>query len=369
MAAYQNKMMNKPNTGMVDQPTTMPVQPTGGTTWNPTRNPGYGSGEGDRERYLRTLQDVPDPGAGPPVSMNATGNPTWGGPGQAPQPTNMPAVNMPAKDNPTLGGPGTAPQPVNMPTVQPAPQPNYSGRGRGGYNGQSSIGGVSAVNPQASQMDYDSLSPFIDSAYNQAMTRLNPQLEQQSNAFDQSMINRGMGVGSEAYNNAKQQMDFNQNDARQAAAFGAMGFGTNIQNQMFGQDNARSQLSNALLRSRWGLDEQGRQFDAGLGEQGRQFDANQGYLWDRADMNDLSWLDNVNFRDRGYNDQQDWNYFNARQGLLGAIPGWNPAMIDVAGNANAASNSQWNNYSAQNQQNQNAWGQITDILGMGGAFL
>jgi len=303
----------------------------------------------------------------------------------------------------------TAYQPAAAATQASAYAPERSGRG-------TNTGGVSAVNPQAGQMDYDALSTFTDAAYNQAMTRLNPQMQQQSSKFDQDMINRGIGVGSEAYNEAKQQMDFGQDDARQNAAFNAMQFGTGIQNQMFGQDAQRSQLANALLQAQMqndlgysNLNEQGREFNdrlnqqgeqfgqqlnqqgdqfgqqlnqqgdqflRSLNEQGRQFDENlfnnqyqygdqSNYQWDRAQMNDLGWLANFDRDNQRYNDQQDWNYFNANQGLLGAIPGWNPAQIDVAGNAGAATNSQNAAFNAQNAMNQQAWSQITDVMGMG----
>ena len=295
-------------------------------------------------------------------------------------------VASPNPYTPTVPGLQTPYKPATT-TQASAYTPSQSVRG-------SSAGGVSAVNPQAGQVDYDSLNQFIDPAYKTAMTRLDPQLTAQKNKFDQDMVSRGIGVGSDAYNRAFQQMDANQNDARQSAAFNAMQFGTGIQNQMFGQDQARSQLANALLQAQMSNDlgysnlneqgrefndkfnQQGEQFGQQMNEQGRQFDEqmfnNQyqygdqsNYQWDRAQMNDLGWLANFDRDNQRYNDTQDWNFFNANQGILGSVPGWNPAMIDVTGNTNAASNSQNNAFNAQQGMNQNAWSQITDVLGMG----
>ena len=275
----------------------------------------------------------------------------------------------------------TAPQPYANQPANGAQSPNPYSTGPTGVSnpmqpmtpdGSTSTGGVSAVNPQASAYDYEGLKRFEDAAYDEAMQRLAPQLNQQSDKFDQMMVNRGIPIGSEAYQEAKQQLDFNQNDARQSAAFNAMGFGRDTQNQMFGQDATRSQLANSLLQAQMGnelgyagLNEQGRQFDTSFGENQRQFNDNSNYRWDRAQMNDMGWLANFDRENQRYNDQQDWNFFNANQGLLGAIPGWNPAQIDVNGATGAATNSQNAAFNAQNQMNQQAWSQITDVMGMG----
>lgn len=147
----------------------------------------------------------------------------------------------------------------------------------------SSIGGVSAVNPQAR----GNYQQYQDAAYQNARLRLDPIQQQQTAAFDQSMINRGAPMGGEGYNEARQQLSWNQSDADKQAAFNAMQFGLDVQAQDFGQDATRSSLANALLQQKWGTDlgyagiaEGGRQFDAGLGEQGRQFNQGLGLQYD-----------------------------------------------------------------------------------------
>lgn len=141
------------------------------------------------------------------------------------------------------------------------------------------VGGQSAVSPQARGDAFKNVDKYIDQSFNNAMNRLNPSLEAQKAAFDQQLVNRGISVGSDAYNKAYRQLDMNQNDARQNAAFQAMGFGTGLQDQMFQQDNARSQLANSLLQAQMqnklgfaGLGENARQFNAGMDEGARQFD-------------------------------------------------------------------------------------------------
>ena len=244
---------------------------------------------------------------------------------------------------------------------------------QGGGSGGSSIGGVSAVNPKAGAMDYGSLDPFIDSAYNTAMTRLEPQMEQQRDRFDQAMINRGIPVGGDAYNEALQQMDANQNDARQSAMFNAMGFGTDIQSQMFGQDATRSQLANALLQSKWGtdlgyagLDEQGRQFDAGLGEGQRQYDYNllekqrqfddmSSRGWDAQTFGQMMGLEGVDFRNRQYNDYRSDYGDSLLMAMLGYGGGQQPQWN---ADPNQAYSSQLG-YGSSNYGNwANMWGNI-----------
>lgn len=239
---------------------------------------------------------------------------------------------------------------------------------QGGGNGAHSIGGVSAVNPQAGQAnELDAFQRYEDQAYSAAMGRLEPQFDQQMARFEQDMASRGIPVGSEAYNSALAQIQQGQGDATQQAIFNAMGFGLGAQNQSFQQDYARSQLANALLQAQWqkelgwgniGLGQQGlqlqqnrlnedaRQFDSNLGYQydtfydtlgqrAYEFDAgqdydywNQGNYWDfaydRANMNDY-----FNAYDRDYGSQMDFmnlvmNMFGGSPGSAGLNPGYYP---------------------------------------------
>jgi hypothetical protein len=67
------------------------------------------------------------------------------------------------------------------------------------------------------------------------MRRLQPQLQMEQKSFDQKMVNQGIPVGSEAYNNAKRQFDMTQNDRLVAAQTGGIGVGLQANQQGFNQ--------------------------------------------------------------------------------------------------------------------------------------
>lgn len=192
---------------------------------------------------------------------------------------------------------------------------------------QSSIGGVSAVNPQAR----GNYQQYIDAAYDNTKGRLDPIFEQQRNAYNQQMVNMGLPVGGEAYNKSFQQMDQNQNDAYSNASFGAMGFGLDAQNQDFNQDATRSGLANALLQSKWGTDlgyyntdtnaaltreglaEGGRQFDTGLAEGGRQYDNSLGLQYDNLGQRGYEFDSGLDKQYWDSQNQYDYMYDRAGQ--------------------------------------------------------
>jgi hypothetical protein len=86
-------------------------------------------------------------------------------------------------------------------------------------------------------------------------------MELQDDRFAQELINKGIDPNSEAGQKAFRQKQMGQSDLLSASAFGAMGFGTDIQNQMFQQDFGRSQLANAMLQAQMGLSQRGHEFD------------------------------------------------------------------------------------------------------------
>ena len=243
---------------------------------------------------------------------------------------------------PPMGAPGmNAPaSPLNPSGGQPANP--LAEAITGSSSGATSTGGVSAVNPQAGMADYNSLQRFEDAAYNQAMQRLDPQLGQQSDSFDQQMVNRGIPIGSEAYQEAKQQLDFNQNDARSSAAFQAMGFGQGVQNQMFGQDAQRAGLSNSLLQAQMSnqlgysglgenqrqftgqFGENQRQFDNAFGETGRQFNDQSNRAWDAQGYGQMMGLEGNQFRNQMYNDSRSDYQNNLVMSMLGYGGGQQP---------------------------------------------
>lgn len=181
-----------------------------------------------------------------------------------------------------------------------------------------SIGGVSAVNPQAGQAnELDAFKRYEDAAFANASGRLNPFIEQQKAQFAQQMANQGIPAGSDAYNKALAQMNRSQSDAMSGAAFDSMGFGLQAQNQSFGQDHARSQLANALMQAQMQKDvgmanvnlgygrlsQDGRQFDQGLAEKARQFNDALSYDYD-------TFYDTLGQRNYEFDSTQDYNYWD-----------------------------------------------------------
>lgn len=254
------------------------------------------------------------------------------------------------------------------PKYRPDDPKNLTQR-RGNY------GGASTVTPRATGDGFAQVDKYIDQSYNNALNRLQPQMEQGRDALTQSLIDRGIGVGSEAHSEAMRTQGQVENDALQNAAFQAMGFGTGLQNQLWNQDFQAKGMNLQNAQAMRALAEQGRQADmgnafnyAGLNEQARQFQDQSARAWDQAAFRDLSWLDNQNFRNRQYNDSRDDLWFNMRQALLGAIPGWNPAQIDVNGAANSATNSQQAAFDAGMAQDQAMWNNIGTAAGAMMAF-
>ena len=263
----------------------------------------------------------------------------------------------------------------------PTRQPGATGFGSGRTSSYAGFRG-SPQTAQAGPAQFDSMREYQDQAFQHGMSRLQPQIDQQNRRAAQDLVNRGIDPASAAGRNMLDQNARNQNDLRSSMLTQAMRLGLQAQNQAFGQS-----ANNADRRQRHdqfysGLGEQGRQFDAGLRERGRQFDAglNEGGRQFDVGMNqrqsefDRNRLDANT--DRGWNmlqqalmmDQNIWNMnqqagqqqFNARQAIAGSIPGWNPAMIDVNGAANAATNSQNARFNAQ--QSMNPW----NVIGQAG---
>ena len=67
------------------------------------------------------------------------------------------------------------------------------------------------------------------------MRRLQPQLQMEEKAFNQQMVNQGIPVGSEAYENARRMFDMKQNDRLVAAQTGGIDVGLRANQQGFGQ--------------------------------------------------------------------------------------------------------------------------------------
>lgn len=136
-------------------------------------------------------------------------------------------------------------------------------------------GGVSTVNPQADAMQYGEVQQFSDAAHEQARRYLDPLQEQENRALDQQLINQGIDPRSEYGQFMREQLSRTQADANSKAAFDALGFGTDIQQQMFDQSLGRSQLAGDMQRAAWETD---------LGYAGLRTDEYLGNLGYSADL-------------------------------------------------------------------------------------
>lgn len=298
------------------------------------------------------------------AKLTATPVQTPGGPGPRMEPRPVTTTKQP----PAGGGKQqaqTPPPPMASPARPPA-SPIASPAGGGGPVGSVGGGpGGSAPQASAGAPQYDSMREYQDQAFQHGMSRLQPQIDQQNRQAQQQLVNQGIDPNSAAGRNLLDQNARNQNDQRSSLLTSAMGLGLQAQNQAFGQSlqnanlrqqNTFNQRADALQRA--GLNQQGQQFNANLAQRESEFGRNLGqreseFGRNRQDANTdrftsllgsaLGMDQNIFGQNVGYGQQQ----FNARQAIAGSVPGYNPAMIDVNGSANAATNSQ---QAAFNQQ-------------------
>lgn len=114
-----------------------------------------------------------------------------------------------------------------------------------------------------------------DATYNQYMDRLTPQFERQSSDLHTRLINQGLGVGTEAYQRAMTDLQQEQNEATNQAAYqsvlaGQQAYSQDLANQIaagqFGnqaQQNYINQLISALEGSASGYENEQNLFAVG----------------------------------------------------------------------------------------------------------
>lgn len=123
-----------------------------------------------------------------------------------------------------------------------------------------------------------------DATYNAYMERLSPQFEQQRSDLATSLQNKGLAVGSEAYQRAMNDLQDNQNQATNQAAYqsvlaGQQAYSQDLANQInagqFGnqaQQNYINQLLSALQGSASGYENQQNIFSVGSAKSGLQYE-------------------------------------------------------------------------------------------------
>lgn len=263
------------------------------------------------------------------------------GSGTTPTAPNNPA---PTGTTPTGTAPtGTTNAPAPMPTMPQAPQqiqsqmpvaaqtPYLAPYAVSQNTNVGNVNGVDAVNVKPTSLS--GYQPFIDAAYQQSTSRLDPQFEQADRKFQQQMVNQGISPGSQAYDEARGNFDRNRTDAYASARNDAMGQGLTAQGQAFGQGAQQ----------------------AGLAQGMRQWSDQYGLNRDAADLNAYGTIAGIDMAGYGLNQNAQQQQWNNNQQLLGMIPGMAPQQIDVnniyglqsqnaqanAANAAASSNGMW----------------------------
>jgi hypothetical protein len=278
----------------------------------------------------------------------------------------VPGATVPV-DAPTYGPPGTqvvvppppTPGPVTAPPppIPPSSQPSTSG----------TVNGVDPVHITPTAMG--GYQPFIDSAYQQAASRLDPQFHQAEDQFRQQMVNQGIPEGSQAFNDAYGNFTRAKNDAYDQARASAFSQGLAAQGQGFNQGQAQAALAQAMAQwndqrnlQQQGITNQANQFGQTLGqhqyEYGTDFNENQRQFndqyslgRDQFDMNSMLGLSAQDQNAFALNQNAAYQNFQMSQALLGMVPAAAPTQIDTyspynmqqqsinAQNANAASQS------------------------------
>ena len=228
-----------------------------------------------------------------------------------------------------------------------------------------------------------------EATYNSYMDYLNPQFERQTSDLESSLINKGLGVGSEAYERAMSDLQDRQNAATNQAAYqsvlaGQNAYSQDLQNQIaagnFG-NTAVNSYYNALLNANQGQNDY---LNAQLAaNQNRnalynaQLNANSANTaYQNALLNANSALTDYNNANMSANDARvglinAQNSVNNAQAsylaqILGAL-GESPSAYDIQGDIYAVgSNKAQNEYTAKQQTAANRLSLINSLLGAAG---
>jgi hypothetical protein len=142
--------------------------------------------------------------------------------------TGLPVVNQNVSLNPTLTG-----------AQQTAQQSAAASLGRGAG---SNVGQITGNVSQS--MGDPAIQQAIQSQYNAQTGLLQPTFGMQSSMLDTQLANQGLQPGTDAYNNAKNLLAQQQNNAYTQIANNATQQGIGYQNQLFGQQLQNANLGN-----------------------------------------------------------------------------------------------------------------------------
>lgn len=227
-----------------------------------------------------------------------------------------------------------------------------------------------------------------EATYSAYMDRLNPQFERQTSDLESSLINKGLSVGSEAYQRAMNDLQDRQNTAANQAAYqsvlaGQNAYAQDLQNQIaagnFG-NTAVNNYYNALLNANQGQNDYlnallaaNQNRSALVNTQLNANSANTAYQ--NALLNANTALTDFNNAQLSANDART-GYINAQNAvngaqasylaqILGAL-GEAPSAYDIQGDIYAVgSNKAQNQYTAKQQTQANRLSLINSLLGAG----
>lgn len=270
-------------------------------------------------------------------ASNATGS---NGTIPSPFPTMQPTSSITPSATSTTNTTTTTPSYQQTPAAAIAPSsPSYA------VNQNANVGSVNGVDSvRVNPTSMDGYQPFIDSAYRQSTSRLDPQFAQAERQFRQQMVNQGLQEGTEAYDNARANFDRNRTDAYASARNDAMGQGLAAQGQAFNQGAQQTGLAQ------------------GMRQWNDQFRLNQ----DNADLGAYSTLTGLDMAQYGLNQNANQQQFNNTQSLLGMIPGMSPNQVDVNGVYGLQQSAAQARAQQQAQQSNGVWGAVGQL---GSAFL
>lgn len=247
----------------------------------PIQNPTYGGG-GMPPTRNQPPPNIAQPFYPPEMAKGGGSNPNFGGGGGMPPQPDRSGMDInlqpsewsntgttyPPEQNPlSPWNPVMPPQYNNpgMPGMPPISNPT------GGTNSGLSFGGQRTTGASAGPADYAGVQGFSDAAYENSRRYLDPMQDQQNRRLDQELINKGVDPRSEMGMAMADEIARGQSDQNNSAMFSAMGFGQDIQNQMFGQDFMNTQQGGNMAVADWA--NQNRAADRSLS----QYGMDQGY--------------------------------------------------------------------------------------------